>query len=261
MNTRDKKRRAPRATTQLSVQAISLAARQDVLRSFDALIAKFIGEDAVRDAQQIQSSAEQGDLHQSYARLRDSAQALNRWHSDESFLTADGTPRPLRQRGKISLTSLADLVSATGEDSKRLVDDLINLGFVTKSGVFFLPAMRSAVVGQPSALILAHATAAITRLIGTVTHNISGELPARYERHVADVRIRSTDLPVFLRFVEQQSQYLIDSVDDWLSKREIKGTIREKEVSVGIGSFAWAEGSKASEGKATARGGAIVPRK
>ncbi len=207
----------------------------------------------MRAVQGTSAPKDQPDLNRHYTRLRYAAQALMVWHTDEAYLELDGTPKPLPQRGKTSLTSLSLSVSRSARKSSQLVDDLIKLGFVCKRGAHFIPAMRSAVVGQPSALILAHATAAISRLIGTVTHNVSGATPSRYERHVADIRIRSTDLPVFLRFVEQQGQYLIDSVDDWLSKRELKGPSRVKEVTVGLGAFAWVDPSTRLPSRATLR--------
>ncbi len=245
----------------LALKPIARAARNDVLKAFDSLLEKFIGSDVLRDVILEADPTDPVDLHRSYLRLRDAAAALNQWHTNGAYLTKDGCPRLLRREGKVSLTSLALSVCPNSPAAKQLVGDMIEFGFVSKSGAHFTPEMRSAVVGQPTPLILAHATAAIIRLIGTVTHNVSGGVPARYERHVADVRIRATDLPVFLRFVEQQGQYLIDSVDDWLAKRELEGAPREREVTVGIGAFAWVDPAKASPIGSTVRGGAIVPRK
>jgi hypothetical protein len=144
-----------------------------------------------------------------------------------------------------------------------VVRDLIDLGIVVKiPGGFHKPAIRSAVINGPSALILAHATAAILRLVGTVAHNITGEHPSRFERHVDEVRIRTSDLPIFLRFVEDQGQYFIDSVDDWLSRRAIKGRRKKDEITVGIGAFAWADPPKFSPARSvTARVRAAGPQK
>jgi hypothetical protein len=227
----------------------------------DDLLAEFVGAKPIKRAKENPRLQSDFDLSDHYIRLRDAAQALMCWHADELYLTKDGAPKPLPARGSTSLTSLASKVAANAQGTARLVNDLIDLGFVAKSGALFLPAMRSAVINGPSALILAHATAAILRLIGTVEHNVSGRSPPRYERHVADVRIRASDLPVFLRFVEEQGQYLIDSVDDWLSKREIKGRPSAREVTVGLGAFAWVDPPQLKRLRVTQRSRAIVPRK
>lgn len=242
------------------IDPIALAAREQISRAVDDLLEKFIGTRAVKEVQRSSLQVPPTWLETDYQRLRATAQALMRWHSDENYLTSDGNPKPLRRTGLTSLLSLTRAVTSRPRQATRLCADLIELGFVARDGVHFVPSKRSAVLGEPSAMILAHATAAIIHLVGTVAHNIGGGVPPRYERHVADVRIRSADLPIFLRFVEEQGQYLIDSVDDWLSKRELTGPAREKEVAVGIGTFAWADLPKRRAATST-RGGAIVPRK
>lgn len=225
----------------------ALAARDQISEAVDTLLSSFVGEVAIRSAQNGLLGVTEGELPEHYNRLREAARAITLWHADEAYLTPHGDPRPLRENGAVSLASLAKRVASSTRTSKQIVRDLVDLGIVVKTpGGFHKPAIRSAVVNGPSALILAHATAAILRLVGTVSHNISGKHPRRFERHVDEVRIRSSDLPVFLRFVEEQGQYLIDSVDDWLSRREIKGRQQAGEVTVGIGAFAWADPPKLS---------------
>lgn len=250
-----------RAESDHHLEQVALAARARITQSVDSLLSEFACEfSAPRVAPRTEES-NNSSLQESYERLKTAAQALTLWYSEEGFLASDGNPKPLRRTGKFSLTTLATTLAGDHLNAERLVQDLIDFGLVVKEGISYIPAKRSAVVGAPSALILAHATAAIVRLIETVAHNVSRGVPARYERHVADVRIHATDLPVFLRFVEQQGQYLIDAVDDWLSKREIKGSPRANEVTVGIGAFAWVDPSRRMTSRMPSRGGAIVPRK
>jgi hypothetical protein len=47
-------------------------------------------------------------------------------------------------------------------------------------------------------------------------------------------------LPLFLKFVEDQGQYFIDSVDDWLASKKVAHSARCVSVPVGTGAFAWA---------------------
>ncbi|HXQ31327.1 MAG TPA: hypothetical protein VN790_05115, partial [Steroidobacteraceae bacterium] len=140
----------------------------------------------------------------------------------------------------------------------ELSSDMIDLEFVDSRPGGFAPSKRSAVIGTTNALALAYAAIAISRMTGTMAHNFSGGTPPRYERQVSDVSIRAEDLPVFLRFVEQQGQYLIDAVDDWLAKREFQGRQGQRSVSVGVGAFAWVD--TISENLTSLRGAASGAR-
>ena len=70
-------------------------------------------------------------------------------------------------------------------------------------------------------------------------HNFSGATPIRYERQVSEVRIKRADLPLFLRFAEEQGQYLIDAVDDWLERRAAPNDGNNDYISVGLGAYSW----------------------
>ena len=228
-----------------SLDQLALSARDQLNGAVDTLLEKFVGRRSLGAQLRLAKSA-RTDLSLSYDRLRDVADALTKWHSDGAFLTSEGLARPLQKSGKASLASLAKQIAPTATATKILMSDLIHLGFVRRTGNRYLPSRRSAVSGQPNALILAHATSAVLRFLNTVSHNVSRGSPPRYERQVSDARICAADVPMFLRFVEQQGQYLIDSVDDWLSTRKAQGPLRDGDRTVGIGTFAWVEPSDVS---------------
>ncbi len=233
-----------RSVEQMTERQPSLAeaadyARDQLVGEIDALISRFAGKKTSHTSRPLGSGRTRGNFDFHYKRFHAVAEALTLWHEDEAFLSVDGTPRPLARAGRRSLETLAKRVAVTPTGTRRLVSDLIHYGLVKSPRDKFVPAGRSAVIGSANALNLAYATAAVTRLIQTIGHNISDGTSPLYERQLSEATIRAGDLPIYLRFVEQQAQYLIDAVDDWLSKRRIAGRSREHKVKVGIGAFAW----------------------
>jgi hypothetical protein len=220
---------------------LAALARTHLVNAVDKLLKTF-GEDFVpSSAASKPLGADERDLRAAYLRLQNVAEALRLWHSSDEFLDQDGMPKTLARTGPQSLLTLSRCVVRQRRAAIELSSDLINLEFVEPRSGGFAPAGRSAVIGTTNTLALAYATIAISRMTRTMAHNFSGGTPPRYERQVSDVSIRAADLPVFLRFVEQQGQYLIDAVDDWLAKRKLQGGRGQRRVSVGVGTFAWAD--------------------
>jgi hypothetical protein len=233
------KRNARSIGDDLMISQFAQLARTHLRGSVDRLLQGFINESGVISKRRRRRAVDESDLVRIYDRLRNVAQALMIWHSSDDYLGPDGAPRPLTRLGSQSLTSLARVVTQRPNAARQIKTDLERLGLIEKGQRGYLPARRSAVVGLPNSLSLVYATSAISRLVGTITHNYSRAAMPRFERQVADVNIRTADLPLFLRFVEQQGQYLIDAVDDWLSTRQTNSTRGGRKVPVGIGAFAW----------------------
>ena len=173
-----------------------------------------------------------------FYRLKNVAEALMMWHTDSAFLAKDGTPIPLPLRGTPSLVTLSRQVTKRSDSRKHLVSDLVELPLLREEDSCYTPSRRSAVHLATDIEKLAYGTTAICRLIDTITSNFSGSPPPLFERQVANVKIRAQDVPIFLRFVQQQGQYFVDCVDDWLLHR--KSSDRTS-ISVGIGAFSWIE--------------------
>ncbi len=222
---------------------LTRSARMKLMRSVDLLISNF-EPDAPVHQEPVVDPTHTRLLDRQYQRLSDTAATLNRWHNDSNYLTPTGSPKSVPRVGKVSMTSLALDALGDAVRADQTAADLIEFGLVKKIRDKYAPDKRSAVVGKRSPLILAHATSAVARYIDTVTHNVSGQRPARYERQVADVMIPAKELPQFLRFVEQQGQYFIDAIDDWLSSRMVDSQANGESVSVGVGAFAYAEQPK-----------------
>ena len=214
--------------------------RTQLIASIDQLLRQFGAASEARSRPAMLQSATERELNLQYERLANAATALMVWHSCDEFLKADGLPMALRRSGRRSLNTLAKRVITDARRASRLVLDLQTLGLIERNGLGYVPARRSAITALPNTVSLAYATNAVWRLVATMTHNYSRAAPPRFERQIADVRIKYSDLPLFLRFVEEQGQYFIDSVDDWLVSRKVLASTGFVSIPVGIGAFAWA---------------------
>jgi hypothetical protein len=235
------------------IDRIAAISRAQLQQAVDRLIVSFVGADILSRTKSAERTTSRAELASELRRFHNLADALMQWHSNDAFLGVDGLPRPLPWSGKSSLTSLARKIVQEGPKARMLVADLLEHQLVEESAGLYRPTNRSAVLGKANVLNLAYATLAATRLLNTISHNVTTGSPRFYERQVSDVTIRIADLPVFLRFVEQQAQYLIDSVDDWLSRRRISRTTRKDGITVGIGAFAWADAPAAMTTRARSR--------
>ena len=247
----------------IGIDSVAEFARAQLIRAIDELLTAFVGPSQRRKSRVVRRrSTSRVRFESEHQRFRDIAELLTLWHSRDEYLATDGSPRPLPMLGKPSLSSLAELIAATPQRAQQLALDLVKFGFADGSRGLYTPARRSAVLGSPSALNLAYATVAATRLLRTIAHNVTSAPPALYERQLSDVTIRREDLPVFLRFVEGQAQYLVDSIDDWLARRGVSGRAAENGIAVGVGAFAWTAPDTKSGAKGRQRSkNAILPRK
>jgi hypothetical protein len=225
----------------VSLERLAVSARRQLIQAVNSFLRSFV------DAKTLAASVDSDDANSrrqfdsENQRFCDVANALTLWHSSDAFLATNGSPAPLPMSGKRSLHSLAKEVASSPANVRRLVSDLVQFGLVDESEDMFRPARRSAIVGKANALNLAYATITATRLLQTISHNLSGGPPRLYERQVSGVTIRAEDLPMYLRFIEEQAQYLIDSADDWLARRRVGKNARSAGIKVGMGAFAWAD--------------------
>jgi len=224
----------------VALERIALFARAQLVQAIDDLLLNFVGNAALRHHRGSNFSISRERFDSAHRRFCDIAEALMQWHSNDDFVAPDGSPRPLPRAGRRSLTALTRLVSDSAAQSRTLLSDLLEFGLVEEVDGLYHPPRRSAVLGKANVLNLTYATVTATRLLKTIAHNVSSGSPPLYERQVSEVTIRAADLPLYLRFIEQQAQYLIDSADDWLSRRRVQTATRRSGIKVGIGAFAWA---------------------
>ncbi len=208
-------------------------ARDHLLAEIDHLITQLtgVGEKVKKTGRPLLNR----ELSASYTRIMRASLALKQWHENENFVGKDGSPRRLTQN---ELEKLAYLVSSSDPEIGLLIEDLMMSGLVSETKGTYRPDGRSAMVELESELALAYATVAISRLIETIAKNLDGTSEKQFERQVSEVRIRAKDFPIFLNFVKNQGEAFIDTIDDWLSKREVS-TPLHGDIKVGAAAFAF----------------------
>lgn len=225
----------------VALERVASFARRQLIQAIDEMLASFVDVQALTGASDRSGKITGKRLESEHKRFCNIADALMQWHTNEKYLAMDGSPRALPVAGRSSLTTLTRYVVGSPRKAKRLVSDLMRFGLLEKVGNSYRPAGRSAVLGRANALNLAYSTLTTKRLLRTISHNVSAGRPPLFERQVSEVSIRNEDLPLYLRFIEQQAQSLIDSADDWLSRRQVHGASPKSSTKVGIGAFAWAD--------------------
>lgn len=245
-----------------ALERLAVSARRQLIQAVDGFLRSFVGAKLLPANMSAAEAVSQKQFNAENQRFCDVAEALMLWHSSDAFLGQNGSPAPLSISGKRSLHELAQQIVASPAKAKRLVSDLVQFGLVDESEGMYLPARRSAVVGKANALNLAYGTITATRLLRTISHNVTKGSPKLYERQVSEVTIRTEDLPMYLRFIEEQAQYLIDSADDWLSRRRVGKNARSAGIKVGMGAFAWADlpSSRAAKPRSRATRGSRSPK-
>ena len=228
-----------------SVRNVSRRSRKFLIRTVDRMLEDFSGSFKFHRPIKLGDFKSTVEMERAYERLRNVAEALRIWHSSDDYLGDDGIPRPLSSIGPRSIASLATEVSRGARERKELAADLKKLESIRLGPDGYAPTKRSAVLGVTDSLALTYATLAVSRLVETITHNFSGKGSRRYERQLSETRIRAADVPAFLCFVEEQGQSLVDSVDDWLSKRVRTEESSDDRLSVSLGAFAWVAESPA----------------
>lgn len=239
---RDMRRRNGQTTNASpALDRVAKFSRSQLIGAIDEMLGHFNQPRARGPRSRGSGEAERIALALEHQRLCSIAELLMEWHSNDAYLTPDGSPRPLPASGKRSLITLARRVTDSPARARQLASDLLAFDLVHRGDKLYLPAQRSAVLGKANPLNLAYATIAVTRLLQTISHNVANRFPRLYERQVSDATIAVKDLPIFLRFVEQQAQYAIDSTDDWLARRKFQKKSAKGSVRVGFGAFAWAD--------------------
>jgi len=172
--------------------------------------------------------------------LMELSELLNRWHSSSAFVDGCGQPLGLPVQGEVSLESLANAIGAN--NPTLLVRTAVSLGmfFQTAPGLF-APQSRSAILRGQSQLAYAYSAIVVGRLLDALSHNVGvsrSNAEPWFERTVDQARVRTRDIPLFERFVADQGQYFIDTIDDWLASHRAESNEQET-TYVGVSTFAW----------------------
>lgn len=153
------------------------------------------------------------------------ARLLSGWHTDPHFTGPYGLPLDVPFEGPGDRT-FAELVRRYSDDlpAHTLLNELLRTGVVKETEDGRIKVLTRTYLPQaeaPESLDrLGHA---VRDFVETIDFNRREEDPARrlLERTVvADTGVRLSDLPLLQAYVRERGQFLLEEIDDWLSKRE-----------------------------------------
>jgi hypothetical protein len=186
---------------------------------------------------------ERGKQQRDYAsNLNRVARILSGWHTDPQFTGPYGLPLdvPYDSPGGRSFSELVRRY--TGDmPARAMLDELLRIGVVKESeGGRYKVLTRTYLPSADAPESLDRLGNVVRNFVETIDFNRTETDPERrlFERIVsADVGLSVTDLPLFQGYVRERSQFLLEEIDDWLSKREPADrdeTIEIVDTGVGI---------------------------
>ena len=165
------------------------------------------------------------------------ALVLDTWHRDRRYLTAGGTPKPVRLLGPApsveALVRLQQVKLPASDVARRL--KAIQLIVPSGGRGLYKPASDVAVISTRDPLILQHAVRALSTLLETVTQNVcrTRNLAPLIERFAEVPDLPRRHIREFQSFTHAQGTTFVRTVNDWLESRRVrsprkglKGTVR-----------------------------------
>jgi len=172
---------------------------------------------------------------------QDYGSVLKTWHRDANYLLASGFPRPLAIAGESGLRRLIERYYPR-EHYQRVLKSLMKAALIRKKpDGKWLPTKRCAVFPKLNDELLVHVAEGISKLVQTVTQNVTKRRKeALFER---SAKVRSFPIeagPAFREFVNSQASAFLSSVDDWLEAHSISGSARQRKTcTAGVFTFAF----------------------
>jgi hypothetical protein len=193
----------------------------------------------------------QKGLHQrDYAsNLNRVARLLSGWHTDPKFTGPYGLPLDVPYDSPAE-KSFSELVRRyTGDMPVRaMLDELLRIGVVKETdGGRFRVVTRTYLPKADAPESLDRLGHAVRNFVETVDFNRTENDPDNrlFERTVtADVGIREQDFPRFQKYVRERGMFLLEEIDDWLSKLDPPNESQpEPMINTGVGIFHFVEKS------------------
>jgi len=183
-------------------------------------------------------------------RQRDYASNLNRvtrilsgWHTDPAFTGPYGLPLDVPY-DSVDERSFSELVRRyTGDmPARAMLDELIRIGAATEmDGGRIRVLTRSYLPKADAPESLDRLGTSVRHFVETMDFNRAETDPEQrlFERVVvADDGLRLSDLPRFRAYIRERSQFLLEEIDDWLSKLEpIDPNASETVIHTGVGIY------------------------
>lgn len=174
-------------------------------------------------------------------RTSDATRVLSGWHQDADYVTPDGAPLALAERGPFP--SFETLFRRYGGDTpfQTLLKELKAAGSVTADARGLLTAARR--YHMPAAMSEENIRLFGTNLYDharTLERNVAGRKDARrFEGYATEDCIRAADAAQFREFVEDRGQRFLEEIDAWLHRHRVADNESgARPVRLGVGVYA-----------------------
>ena len=194
---------------------------------------------------------QKGQHRRDYAsNLNRVARLLSGWHTDPQFTGPYGLPLDVPYDLPSDRSFLELVRRYTGDMPVRaMLDELLRIGVVKEAdGGRYKVLTRTYLPKADAPESLDRLGHAVRNFVETMDFNRTEREPENrlFERTVtADVGIRTRDLPRFQIYVRERGMFLLEEIDDWLSKLDAPDEKRpEPMVNTGVGIYHFLERSK-----------------
>ena len=165
------------------------------------------------------------------------AQVLSGWHLDPDFLDDKGQPAVLPANGEVR--SVAALLKRYAGDLPHgaFLKELQQLGVVEKSGNDdFRVLARDYVRAATDPDIVRQLGVALHDHGATLAHNVDTQRTdsARFEGMASTPRLAPRYARAFAKFAAERGQALLEEIDAWLARHEVKTTEKKGAESPGV---------------------------
>lgn len=178
------------------------------------------------------------------------------WFTDPEYTGPYGMPLEVRYDSAIEKDStFVRLVQRYSGDMtpRAMLDELLRVGAVVETDHNWFKVLRREYVPATFAPdFLDRVGVGIHDFVHTIEANLEKEAPGkgRFERTVKrDGGIRAQDLPLFNQFVRTKCQFLLEEIDNWLSKLPSADSDKEEVIDAGVGIYQFITKKEESEPK------------
>ena len=179
------------------------------------------------------------------------AQVLSGWHVDAEFLDGSGLPRVLPVRG--ATRSIEALLKRYAGDLPHgaCLKELQQLGLVEKVRSGFRVLARDYVRSTADPDIVRQLGVALHDHAATLAHNVDANRtePARFEGMATTTRLAPRYARAFAELAAQKAQALLEEMDAWLLRHEVKGPGEPSAIRMGLGVYLIKDSNRRGRGK------------
>ncbi len=173
-----------------------------------------------------------------FARMNQATRLLTGWYLDTLYVDASGKPRALPFAGsEPSFTGLAqkyagDIAPIT------MLRELCRVGAVKESTDGLLRVLKRFYMPltiDPEAIL--RGGSVLRDLGNTIDYNLvrDSEAPSRFEGRATNTNVRAVDVAEFRTFLEEEGQFFLERVDEWLARHEPPAETQRKYKTTRLG--------------------------